>query len=309
MSNMTVRFWGTRGSIPTPGRTTEKYGGNTTCIEVRYDDTIIVLDAGSGIRELSQSWAIEFAGRPIKAHLLFTHLHWDHIQGFPFFSAAYQRGNSFVIYGEDRAAGGIKELLGGQMGGAYFPVPISAMHANLAFQPTTPEFQIGPVKVQTFQLPHPGGSLGYRLEAGSNSLVLATDCELDKVAKNPVEIKENPRAARQYDPALLKYLSDATLLIIDCQYTDEVYPMRIGWGHNSVATVVDLLTQAHPQMACLSHHDPQSNDVQVSQMVADSIRRLHGQNVEDVLVFAAREELSMKVQKPKRPPSLPKHRG
>jgi ribonuclease Z len=143
MSELTVRFWGTRGSIPTPGRHTEKYGGNTTCVELRHDSTVVVLDAGSGIRQMGAAWMEEFAAEarsPIQAHLLFTHLHWDHIQGFPFFTPAYRKGNRFTVYGEQRPDGGIRELLGGQMRGSYFPVPLAAMQAELSFHDTAPEF-------------------------------------------------------------------------------------------------------------------------------------------------------------------------
>src|SRR5437870_2524457 len=142
MAQMTVHFWGTRGSIPTPGRKTEKFGGNTCCVELRTGETTIVLDAGSGIRELGAAWSEEFAATPIRASLLLTHLHWDHIQGFPFFAPAYQAGNALTVYGEERPSGGIRELLSGQMGGDYFPVPISAMRSQLEFRSTADEFAI-----------------------------------------------------------------------------------------------------------------------------------------------------------------------
>src|SRR5262245_48891019 len=174
MAGMTVRFWGTRGSIPTPGRRTEKYGGNTTCLEVRHGETRIVLDAGSGIRELGESWSREF-DEPIRASLLLTHLHWDHIQGFPFFAPAYQPGNSLASYGEERPSGGIRELLGGQMQGDYFPTPLSAMRAKLQFHATAPEseFFVDGLRVRSCKLPHPGGSLGFRIESDDAVFVLA----------------------------------------------------------------------------------------------------------------------------------------
>ena len=174
MSGLTVRFWGTRGSIPTPGRHTEKYGGNTTCVELRHGGTAVVLDAGSGIRPMGDAWVQESAGEPLHAHLLFTHLHWDHIQGFPFFAPAYRKGNAFTVYGEQRADGGIRELLSGQMHGAYFPVPLAAMQAELSFRDAAPEFEVEGVKVRTARLPHPGGCLGYRLEADGSVFVFAT---------------------------------------------------------------------------------------------------------------------------------------
>lgn len=305
MSAMTVRFWGTRGSIPTPGRATEKYGGNTTCLEVRYGDTVIVLDAGSGIREMSDSWAREFVGSPIDAHLLFTHLHWDHIQGFPFFSPGYQKGNHFVIYGEERPTGGIRDLLSGQMQGDYFPIPLAAMQADLEFRPTTEAFTVGPVAVRTFPLPHPGGALAYRLEAGGSVFVLATDCELDQVAGNRDELRDNHQARREYDAGLLEFLQGAQLLVVDCQYTDELYRSRVGWGHNPLSTVVDLCAQIRPDMAALFHHDPQSSDEAVTMMLIDAASRLEAMDIRDLLLFAGREGLTIKVETPQRPPVLP----
>lgn len=184
MSCLTVRFWGTRGLIPTPGRKTEKYGGNTTCLKVRHGDTIIVCDADSGIRAMNAAWMEEYGERSIDAHLVLTHLHWDHIQGFPFFAVAYQPQNKISVYGEHRPTGGIRDSLSGQMQGDYFPVQLSAMQAELEFHATSDAFRIGAVDVTTFRLPHPGGALGYRFETPDSTFVLATDRELDQIAKN-----------------------------------------------------------------------------------------------------------------------------
>ena len=306
MSGLTVRFWGTRGSIPTPGRQTEKYGGNTTCVELRHGGTAVVLDAGSGIRQMGAAWVQESGGEPLHAHLLFTHLHWDHIQGFPFFAPAYRKGNAFTVYAEQLADGGIRELLSGQMHGAYFPVPLAAMQAELSFRDTAPEFAIEGVTVRTARLPHPGGCLGYRLEADGSVFVFATDSELDLAALNQDEVQANHAAPRQYEPALLEFFRGANVLVIDCQYTDDEYPAFRGWGHNSVATVVDLCVQARPDAVALFHHDPQSSDEKVSAMADDAGRRLERAGVTGALVFAARERLAMKVGKPARPLALPK---
>ncbi|MBW3542361.1 MAG: MBL fold metallo-hydrolase [Planctomycetes bacterium] len=301
MTDMLLRFWGTRGSIPTPGREMEKYGGNTTCLEIRYGETIIVFDAGSGIRGLGQSWLAEFGEAAIDAHVLFTHLHWDHIQGFPFFGPAYFSRNSLAVYGEQRTAGGMKEQLGGQMQGAYFPVPIDAMQSKLRFEVTEPEFDIGPVKVRTFQLPHPGGCLGYRLEVSGGAFVLMTDCELDQVCVNREEIESNFSVRRQFPQDLLDAVSGAHVVVIDCQYTDDQYHRCKGWGHNSLTTVVDFCTQAKPHALALSHHDPQSTDERVTGMVNQAMERLEERGVNNTLIFGAREGLTMKVAVPLKP--------
>lgn len=298
---MSVRFWGTRGSIPTPGRKTEKYGGNTCCLELRSGDTLVVLDAGSGIRELGHSWTEEFAGRPLRANLLLTHLHWDHIQGFPFFAPAYQPGNSLVIFGAEHKSGGLRELLGGQMESAYFPVPISAMRAQLEFHTTQDSVPLDGLVVRTYSLPHPGGSLGYRIESPESVFVFATDCELDRLARNSDDVATTPDAPRDYPPDFLEFLRGVHLLVVDCQFTDAEYAERRGWGHNAIATVVDLCTQVRPHMLALFHHDPQHADDVVTAMVMETAERLDQRGVRDTLVFAAREGLTMAVCKPRRP--------
>jgi phosphoribosyl 1,2-cyclic phosphodiesterase len=303
MAGMTVRFWGTRGSIPTPGRKTEKFGGNTTCMEIRSGETMIVLDAGSGIRELGESWSREFQ-ESVRASLLLTHLHWDHIQGFPFFAPAYASGNSLAIYGQERASGGIRELLGGQMQGDYFPTPLSAMRAQLEFHSTAPEFFIDKLRIRSCQLPHPGGSLGFRIESDDSVFVLATDCELDLVARNAAEVQEDQGTVRQYDSQLLEFFRGADLLVIDCQFLDEEYALRRGWGHNPVACVVDLCTQVKPKMLALFHHDPQHTDDMVSSIVMDVFQRLEDRGAQDMLIFAAREGVTMLVRRPRPPAKL-----
>lgn len=301
MSDLSVRFWGTRGSIPTPGHLTEKFGGNTTCLELRYEDTILVFDAGSGIRELGMSWMNEFKSEPIKAGICFTHLHWDHIQGFPFFSAAYMPQNSFTVFGEEKETGGVRELLSGQMTGDYFPIEISAMNADLKFESIAEEFNYGPLKIKSLRLPHPGGSLGFRVE--NYVFVLATDSEFDAIALNKEEIEADHKAPRQFPPEVIEFLQGANLIVIDCQYTDEIYQQRRGWGHNSIATVVDIACQVTPDMLALFHHDPQSNDTMVTKIADEAAQRLHEQG-ERVLTFAAREGLKLRVAKPMPPPAL-----
>jgi phosphoribosyl 1,2-cyclic phosphodiesterase len=298
---MIVRFWGTRGSIPTPGARTRKYGGNTTCLEVRFNDTILIVDAGSGIRELSQCWAEQASGQPLHISLLLTHLHWDHIQGFPFFGMAYQAGNTIDVYGSSRPEGSTEQLLSDQMKGAYFPIPLAAMRAELNFYETQQEFGIGEIRIRTCALPHPGGSLGYRFTAGGQTFVFATDCEFDKAATNPEQLRQDHRARRQYDAGLTAWLENADLLVIDCQYTDEEYQSKSGWGHNSIATVVDLCEQVRPKMLGLFHHDPMSIDPMVSQRVEETAERLLQRGIQDTLVFAAREQLCLAVQSPKKP--------
>lgn len=303
MRAMSVRFWGTRGSIPTPGRQTEKFGGNTTCVEVRHENTIIVLDAGSGIREMSLSWLKEFGRSPVRATMLFTHYHWDHLQGFPFFTAAYMPNNTLDIHGNTPKGVSLEDILGGQMQGAYFPVPLSAMQARMNFHPVPPEFSVGTITVKTFALPHPGGCVGYRLEAGNSIFIFATDSEFDQIAQNPGDIQKDFTAPRKYDPALIEFLSGAHLLAVDCQYSDADYKSKVGWGHNSLSAVIDLARQVKPKMLALCHHDPQSTDEAVMQLIAEARLRVKdlatsGQISEVPITFGAREGQKLAIQPP-----------
>ena len=210
--------------------------------------------------------------------------------------------NKFTVYGEARESG-VKELLSGQMSGDYFPIQISAMQAGMEFRTDVEQFKAGSISVRSIPLPHPGRSLGFRVEAGSGVFVLATDCELDSIATNPDDLESDFTAPRQWDPELLDFFRGANLVLIDCQYTDEVCKTRVGWGHNSVATIVDLCRQVHPDMVAISHHDPQSNDQAVIRIADDLAKRLHREG-EFGLAFAAREGLTMKVARPKPPPAL-----
>lgn len=304
--HMTVTFWGTRGSIPTPGRMTEKAGGNTTCLEVRYQDHVIVFDAGTGIRSLSDNLMSELAGKPLSASILFTHVHWDHIQGFPFFTPAYLPSNEFTIYGNLRSGQSLKDVLSGQMQDTYFPVPLSAMQSKLQFEPANSPFEIGPIKITTIELPHPGGALAYRLETPESTFILATDCELDQIIRNKSEVAENLETQREFDPRFLDFFRGADLIIIDCQYTDAIYPTRVGWGHNSVAAVVDFALQVQPKAVALTHHDPQSTDADIASIVRDAVRRVKDAAENPPLVFAAREGMTYKVTEPLRPRALVK---
>jgi len=190
------------------------------------------------------------------------------------------------------------------MEGDYFPIPLSAMPAKLIFRDTSSEFCLDEVRVTTFALPHPGGTLSYRFETADSVFVLATDCELDQVGLNADELAQNYQARRSYDQPLLDFLRDVDLLVIDCQYTDEESPSRRGWGHNALGTVADLCAQVRPRMVSLFHHDPLRTDQQVIEMVERCDQQLKQWDIDEVFVFAAREGLTMRVTQPKRPPAL-----
>jgi phosphoribosyl 1,2-cyclic phosphodiesterase len=229
-----VRFWGVRGSIPTPGPGTVRYGGNTSCVSVEAaGHDLLVLDAGSGIRLLGLD-LIECKRLPVTAHLFLSHTHWDHIQGFPFFAPAFIPGNSICIYGAAGSDEGLIEALEGQMLHRYFPVTLDELGASFSFQRITPgSHEVGGARITVAPLHHPGSTVGYRLELNGCIVAYVTDTE-------PLGAADRP----QIDPATLLLARDADVLIHDAQYTDEEYPKKVGWGHSPVSHVVDLAVAA-----------------------------------------------------------------
>lgn len=252
-------------------------------MEIRHGDTLVIIDAGSGIRQLGQTLA-EISPQCI--HLLMTHTHWDHIQGLPFFAPAYNNANQVNVYSGIRADG-LMETMRGQMRTPYFPVSFDAVANNFSFRPVTSQLEIGSIQIRSQSLPHPGRSLGYRLEADGQTIVVATDCELD----NPSLGKDAPNTPWYQDFAMLDFFADADIIVIDCQYTDEEYRDKVGRGHNSISTVVELARRACPQELVLFHHDPESGDDKIDAMVRQANRQLADSGHYSTKITAA-EELS-----------------
>ena len=288
-----VRFWGVRGSIPTPGPRTRRYGGNTSCVEVRVGDDLLVFDAGTGMRELGVH-LLKARPKELTVHLFLSHPHWDHIQGFPFFGPAYVNTTTMYVYGpkgDDKNY----QLLSGQMANAYFPVRFSDLGANIvarSFNGTV--VKAGDVKVKCFGQKHPGGSTGFRVESGARSVVFATDSELDQMLVDPDIVKRDPEALRELPDDLVKAVRGADLLIADAQYTDAEYLTKVGWGHPRATTVVDLAVQAGVRQLALTHHDPMHSDRDVDLMVLECQERAESLGVE-LEVFGAREGITLKV--------------
>jgi len=289
-----VRFWGVRGSIPTPGRTTQRFGGNTSCIEVRADDTLLILDGGTGMRELG----IDLLARgdaPIVAHLLFSHMHWDHIQGFPFFLPAYQPKNRCVIYGAQQDDTRFHHLLSGQMRSAYFPVSFTELRANIiSASMEAGEVEIEGVKVRCLEQPHPGVSYAYSLEKDGKKIVYATDSELDMLLPDSAQPDANPNDIRGLPQTFIDFVQDADLLVADGQYTDDEYPRHRGWGHPRATTVVDLAVLAKVKMLAVHHHDPMQTDADVDAKV-EACRARAQSFGSDLFVFGAREGIELRI--------------
>ena len=246
-TELTIRFWGVRGSIASPGETTQRTGGNTPCVEGSCGDDLVILDAGTGLRRLGDRMLRE--GRT-DATLLLSHLHWDHIQGLPFFVPAYLPGHRLTLAG----LRGLRGALDAQMTPPCFPVGLDAMRADLAFREVGAEpLTVGALEVRAAKLNHPGGVLGYRVTLGDRSVVYATDTEHYAVP----------------DPHLVALAKDADVLIYDAMYTEAEYPSRVGWGHSTWQAGVAVADAANVERLVLFHHDPARDDDAV-----DALERL-----------------------------------
>lgn len=290
-----LKIWGVRGSIPVPGPTTVRYGGNTSCIEVRAEGEIIVLDAGTGIRELGLALENEFGSQPIKVTLLISHAHWDHIQGFPFFIPAYHDKNKIRIFGYDGAEESLGEILKDQMATPFFPVALYDLPGRIDIEKVEAnEFKIGNVRVRSKLVNHPGVCVGYRLFTSTGSIAYLPDNESFDAAKlhsdqslllDPEQAKKRAMEGRA---ELVKFLHGSDILLLDAQYTDQEYHEHIGWGHGSVSSAVALAIDAAVRKLVLFHHDPNHDDAAIDSMLATA-RKLAAKSQSNLEVEAARE--------------------
>lgn len=290
-----LKFWGVRGSIPVPGQSTLRYGGNTTCAEFRSNGELIVLDAGSGIRELGVALEKEFGSDPIKMHLLLTHLHWDHIQGFPFFLPAYNDKNEIQIFGYDSANAGLHEILKGQMAAPFFPVALYDLPSKIDIQKLEKmELNIGKVRVRSRFMNHPGVCVGYRMDTSDGSIAFLPDSEPYDAFKlhssrsdllSPEQIQKRANTERA---ALVEFLMKCDVLVLDAQYTDEEYHSHIGWGHGSLSGCVALAHDAQVKKLVLFHHDPNHDDAMLDSMLKQA-QALAAKTGDSLEVVSARE--------------------
>jgi phosphoribosyl 1,2-cyclic phosphodiesterase len=290
-----VTFWGTRGSIPSPGPDTVRFGGNTSCVAVRVDDHILIFDAGTGLRSLGLALADEFRDRALTVHLFISHTHWDHIQGFPFFIPAYRPTTTIHVYGSPGQGRSLERVLRGQMEGDYFPVALNDLAATVdVHEFRASPFEIGDVRVDATHVNHPAMNLAYRVTSGGRRLVYATDHEpyaktLDRVAgRGP----EGRAFGERLDHALVEFGRDADLYIGDAQYTDAEYPDRLGWGHSPLSATVDLALAAEVKTLALFHHDPMHADETIAQMEQDA-RTIIASRHSPMHCFAAAEGQSV----------------
>jgi phosphoribosyl 1,2-cyclic phosphodiesterase len=278
-----LKFWGARGSVPTPGYKYIKYGGNTACVEIRFDDELVIIDAGTGIRELGLELAKE-AGikkKPVKCNILISHTHWDHIHGFPFFVPAYIPGSEINIYG-GHTVSGLEDLLNGQMEKEYFPVGMGELAAkiNVFTLEDNPFILNDKIIIKWVHLFHPGLCLGFRLEYKSKVIVYATDTELF----------QSPEMANVNIENMLKFIHNADILIFDGQYTIKEYLLnKVGWGHSAIEEVVELALKGGVKHLFTFHHDPLHDD----DFIEKTITNVNVHQDKGLFVSAAREGLEI----------------
>ena len=262
----TVTFWGTRGSIPTPGPGTTRYGGNTPCISVTNGgDRLVILDAGSGLRCLGHELMLSRGEMPLRADLLISHTHWDHIQGLPFFKPLSARGNAVRVFGAAQEGVPLEDILGRQMDRMVFPVPLKALAAAITVTDIGAEsFEIDGFRVSTCRLRHPGTTLGYILEptGGGRKFAYLTDNELGEGGSYPVP--DDWRAG------LVECLAGVDTLIHDAMYTDQMIRARAGWGHSTPKQAVDLAVEAGCRRLILFHYEPEHDDATMDRIVSDA---------------------------------------
>ncbi|NOY25820.1 MAG: response regulator [Oligoflexia bacterium] len=297
-----VRFWGVRGSIAAPGPETIRYGGNTPCVTIERGQDLLILDAGTGLRQLGLCLHAEAKGAPQHLNMLITHTHWDHIQGFPFFVPAYLPGNKLDVYGPPSVEKPLEKVLRGQMDPAYFPVALGDMAADITVHEVRePQFQVGPFKVTAMYINHPGITMAFRIDLDGTIITYATDTEPYRFLLGNREQPDSELSeyGGQRDAELVNFARDADLYIADSQYSPEEYVDKRGWGHTCYVDAIDVALAAHARRLVLFSHDP----MHVDEMIDEKLRRCREivtQRGESLVVDAAIEGQAIDLV----PPSL-----
>lgn len=303
---MKVRFWGVRGSYPVPGPHTVRYGGNTSCIEVRVaGGPRIILDAGTGLRRLGRELLDgEFGEGRGEAHVLVSHTHWDHIQGLPFFAPMYRKGNRVHLYGQQRDDTHLRAVFASQTDTPYFPVPPDRMRADVDFHELVEgnRFEIGPARVSCARLNHPYIALAYRIECAGASVAYVTDtAPFRDILIEQEFIRRPPHPGEPLRPAdaaklaamragVVRLCEGADLVIYDTQFSAEEYAQRPHWGHSTPADAVEIARAAGARALALFHHSPERSDDDID-AVLDACRA--APEARDLSVLAAAEGLEV----------------
>lgn len=290
--SLRVQFWGTRGSVPSPGPRTVRYGGNTPCLEVRTSGGwLVILDAGTGIRELGRSLIERSNGSPVAGDIFLTHAHWDHIQGIPFFAPIFQRGNHFTIWGSKSLETSIDRVVRDQMSPVVFPVTFEQLDATIDFREIAEGERCAGkgYEVTAMEVRHPGGALAYRFtepRATPAALVYVSDNELGQA-----ERYQTPTGWRE---RFIEFVRGAKVLVHDTTYTTEEYDFHRGWGHSTFREATELAIAADVGTLVLFHHDPQRTDEELDLRVAEC-QALVKERGAGVRVLAAAEGLTLTV--------------
>ena len=254
---MQIKFWGVRGSTPAPQPENMRYGGNTSCVEVRVGKNLYIFDCGTGFRILGRALQAEFNGRPVSAHVFVSHFHWDHIQGLPFFEPLYSnQENHFQFHCSSRMRS-LKRVFEEQMSSPYFPVGLNEMRARRDFYDLDKtRLDLDDLTIRTMWLNHPQGCMGFRVETKDGVMVYATD---------------NEPGDRKFDKNVRELAAGADVLIYDAQYLpDEYEARRRGWGHSHWREAVDVAMESGAKELVLFHHDPDHDDVCIDKIVKEA---------------------------------------
>jgi len=303
---MRIKFWGVRGSIPVPGRSTIRYGGNTSCVQVLPEDgTILIIDAGTGIRKLGKQLMQGRCGRGEgDVHLLISHTHWDHIQGLPFFAPSYREGNRITVYARGRDDAHLDVVLKSATDNPYFPVPFDAVQAEVAFRELTEgeSFDIHDCRVQCTRLNHPWIALGYRIEQGGKAVMYVSDTapftevllEHDFISSPPqpgdLPPPEEADKLVKMEEDLVALCRGCGVIVFDTMFTEQEYRQRPHWGHSAPVHAVDIARRAGVGRLVLFHHAPNRNDEQVDEILAETRKR-----APDLEIIAAAEMAELEV--------------
>ena len=279
---MQVQFWGTRGSLPKPGSTTTRYGGNTPCLELRTErGTLVIIDGGTGLHGLGLN-LMASGSRGLAGHILISHTHWDHIQGIPFFAPFFVPGNKWDIYGPKGLDQSLRETLAGQMQHTYFPIAPDQFGATIRYHDLLEgTFDIDDIRVTTQYMNHPALTLGYRIEADGATVVYCCDHE----PYSRAIVSEGEFAGQ--DQRHAEFVEGADLLVHDAQYTAAEYPSKVGWGHSPGEFVVKLALHAQVKKVALTHHDPLRSDNELDQIIKSLQAKAHSAGSSLVILAAA----------------------